>query len=70
MVINYCLRNVSPETRALLRHSHFKVIEDFCLHRCGNCYDGPFLVVEGHLVTGDSHQMILEKLGRKLERSA
>lgn len=61
-VINYCLRNVGPEIRALLRNSEFYIVEDFCLHRCGQCYESPFLVVDGAEIVACSHQEILEKL--------
>jgi uncharacterized protein YuzB (UPF0349 family) len=63
-VINYCLRNVDLETRVLLRNSDFYVIEDFCLHRCGQCYDGPFLVVNGQEIAACSHRDILESLSK------
>jgi uncharacterized protein YuzB (UPF0349 family) len=61
-VINYCLSNIDEVTRTLLRRSEFEVVEDFCLNRCGTCYEGPFLVVEGRLFTGESHQAILEQV--------
>jgi uncharacterized protein YuzB (UPF0349 family) len=64
IVINYCLSNVNPEARCLLRQSQFHVIEDFCLHRCGLCYEGPFLIVDGEELLGDSHQEILERLNK------
>lgn len=60
--INYCLQNIDPATRALLRTCGHSVIEDVCLQRCGRCYDGPYLVVNGAVVTGESHQEILEKI--------
>jgi uncharacterized protein YuzB (UPF0349 family) len=60
--INYCLSNIEPETRPLLHQPHFHPIEDFCLGRCGYCEAGAFLVVDGKVVTGESHSEIIEKL--------
>jgi uncharacterized protein YuzB (UPF0349 family) len=61
---NYCLRNVTPEARARLRQSPHHVIEDFCLQRCGDCEQGPFLVVDGALVAGCNHLTLLDDLDR------
>ncbi len=63
--INYCLRNVTPEARVRLRQSSHHVIEDFCLQRCGDCEQGPFLVVDGDLVAGCNHLALLHELDRK-----
>jgi len=36
------------------------VREQPCLQRCGRCYEGPFLVVDGELREGESYQDMLE----------
>jgi len=59
-VINYCLSNVDMVTRHVLQQSGFDVIEDLCLQRCGQCQEGPYLVVDGEVVTGTSHGEILD----------
>jgi len=64
--INYCLSNIEPETRPLLHQSHFHPIEDFCLGRCGYCEAGAFLVVDGEVVTGESHREIIRKLEQEV----
>ena len=67
-VINYCLKNLAtPQTRTLYRNSGFCVVEDFCLQRCGQCYAGPFLVIDGKEVTGESHQVLIEQLQRAVQ---
>ncbi len=65
--ISYCLSNVDGKMRKKLRHSNYSVIEDVCLQRCGHCYDGPFLVVGERLITGASHEEILDGLSSKRE---
>jgi uncharacterized protein YuzB (UPF0349 family) len=58
--ISYCISNVDDETRRFLQSCGLPVIEDFCLQRCGRCYDGPFLIVDEELAVGASHSAILE----------
>ncbi|RIK34885.1 MAG: hypothetical protein DCC55_32030 [Chloroflexi bacterium] len=61
-VINYCLNNVTADVRRQLDALDLTAVEDYCLQRCGDCFAGPFLVVDGRLVTGDSHAQILRNL--------
>lgn len=63
-LVEYCLSNVPAPARALLQACGLPVREDSCLQRCGCCYDGPFLVVDGEIVEGASHREILEQIGR------
>lgn len=59
-LIECCLSNVASEARIALDESDHEVRESFCLDRCGDCYTRPFLVVDGELRSGDSHDDILE----------
>ena len=63
-LVEYCLSNVPTPARAMLQACGLPVREDSCLQRCGCCYDGPFLVVDGEVVEGASHREILERIGR------
>lgn len=60
--IEYCLNNVTDLSRSLLCQSGLSVEESSCLQRCGRCYAGPFLVVDGVLLVGVSHADLLERL--------
>lgn len=61
--IEYCLNNVDADARRRLGdRGTDEVVETRCLQRCGDCYRGPFLVVDGELATGDSHAGILSAL--------
>jgi uncharacterized protein YuzB (UPF0349 family) len=68
-LVSYCLNNVSAATRAALRACHAILAEEEgCLGRCGYCYEGPFLVLDDRLVTGDSHEAILtDELGARVD---
>lgn len=54
-MIEYCLHNVDAATRARLRSLECRTVERECLQRCGTCWAGPFLVVDGEQHRGDSH---------------
>ena len=60
--INYCLSNIEPETRPLLHQLPCHLIEDFCLGRCGYCEASAFLIIDGEVVTGKSHEEILAQI--------
>jgi uncharacterized protein YuzB (UPF0349 family) len=57
-VIEYCLSNVDEETRRLLA-ARDDTREATCLDHCGRCYREPFLVVDGTVETGPSHEATL-----------
>lgn len=59
-VIEYCLSNVDAETRRLLAGTA-DAREATCLEHCGRCYEGPFLVVDGRVETGPSHEAIVDR---------
>lgn len=54
-----CVSNVDAEARALLTESDVDAVESYCLDRCGECYEGPFLVVDGTVVRGKSYEAVL-----------
>lgn len=56
--IEYCLNNVGPKMRNRLVDFECAV-EHRCLQRCGDCYRGDFLVVDGTLETGKAHAELL-----------
>lgn len=61
-LLECCLSNVSSDARIALDQSDHEVRETICLDRCGDCYDQPFLVVDGDLQTGSSHRELLRSL--------
>jgi uncharacterized protein YuzB (UPF0349 family) len=60
--VEYCISNVDAAARAALLRSGLLVEETSCLQRCGQCFAGPFVVVDGDLIDGSSHAAILERL--------
>ncbi len=59
MSIEFCLGNVDPATRRRLR-SRPDAREATCLEHCGRCAAGPFLVVDGTVRAGGSHEAVLD----------
>ncbi|WP_121821736.1 DUF1450 domain-containing protein [Halostella salina] len=62
-MIEYCLRNVDGAARERLRRRD-DTRERVCLDRCGRCYAGPFLVVDGRVETAESHRALLDAVDR------
>lgn len=60
-IIQYCISNVDPDRRARLEATDAAVRATSCLQRCGSCYEGAFLVLDGEFVAGD-HLDLLERV--------
>ncbi|MFB6218827.1 MAG: DUF1450 domain-containing protein [Halobacteriaceae archaeon] len=63
--VEYCLRNVDAETRRRLEESDCETVGKRCLQRCGDCYRGEFLVVDGAPEFGDDHADVLPAVLRR-----
>lgn len=61
-LLSYCVNNVDDAARALLRAHACATAEEHCLQRCGACYEGPFLLLDGQFFSGPSHHAILDAL--------
>lgn len=55
-IVEYCISNASPEDRQSLPES---AEARPCMQECGRCHEGPFLAIEGELVTGDGYMELL-----------
>lgn len=61
--VEFCLNNVDSSTRnRLQKRAH----ERPCLQRCGLCFEGPFLVIDGIVVEGSEHEAMLSVLEDEL----
>lgn len=60
-LVEYCLNNVDARARAWLLARGLRLGESSCLQRCGQCYSGPFLVIDGELVAGATHDALLRR---------
>jgi uncharacterized protein YuzB (UPF0349 family) len=57
--VEYCIGNVDPSARSQLRDLDCRTIEKPCLQRCGRCFEGPLVVVDGDPRFGESHADLL-----------
>ena len=57
--VEYCIGNVDPSTRSELRGLGARTVEKPCLQRCGRCFEGPLLVLDGEPRSADSHADLL-----------
>lgn len=53
-LVEYCLGNVTPAQRARLDDADVRTRGARCLDRCGTCYRGRFLVVDGVVVDDEA----------------
>ena len=61
-MIEYCLGNVDRPTRDRLCALDVPTQEHRCLQRCGECWEGAILVVDGILRQDATHTALLEDL--------
>lgn len=57
--IEACVSNVDRQTRSRLSDADVSTSVYPCLEHCGRCYREPVLIVDGELVTGESHATLL-----------
>jgi uncharacterized protein YuzB (UPF0349 family) len=66
--IQCCLDNVDATTRSRVQAGGTTVDATVqfrpCLQRCGTCYEGSFLIIDGDLRRGESHEGLLADLAR------
>ena len=72
-IIEFCISNLangSQKARAVLeKDSNLDVIEYGCLGYCGICYDGPYALVNGEVVTGETPDKLIENIYEYLEEN-
>lgn len=72
-IIEFCVSNLangSQKARAVLeKDSNLDVIEYGCLGYCGICYDGPYALVNGEVVTGETPDELIENIYEYLEEN-
>lgn len=72
-IIEFCISNLasgSQKARAVLeKDSNLDVIEYGCLGYCGICYDAPYALVNGEVVTGETPDELIENIYEYLEEN-
>ncbi|WP_416828536.1 YuzB family protein [Ectobacillus polymachus] len=72
-LIEFCVSNLangSQQARAVLeKDSNLDVIEYGCLGHCGICYEGPYALVNGEVVSGTTPDELVENIYEYLEEN-
>lgn len=72
-IIEFCISNLangSQKARAVLEKDlNLDVIEYGCLGYCGICYEGPYALVNGEMVTGETPDKLIENIYEYLEEN-
>lgn len=63
-LIEYCLGNVSGRSVERLQRSESRTRPAMCLDHCGECCSSAFLVIDGVLYEGVSHESLLDEAER------
>lgn len=58
--VEYCLANVSSQSRAALENANVPTRGVACLDRCGRCYRSTFLVVDGKPIEGEACERLVD----------
>lgn len=67
MTVECCADGLTTELRSELADANVRVDEQYCLQRCGLCYHGAFVVVDGSVVrAGDADELGTELRERGL----
>ncbi|MBV9864946.1 MAG: DUF1450 domain-containing protein [Abitibacteriaceae bacterium] len=65
-LIECCAYNIDEQTRQQLQQLRSKygvtVIEECCQGHCCECFEGPYLLVDGALLCGASHDVMLKEI--------
>lgn len=72
-IIEFCISNLangSQKARAVLEKDlNLDVIEYGCLGYCGICYEGPYALVNGEVVTAETPDKLIENIYEYLEEN-
>lgn len=61
--VEYCVSNVTGETRRRVEDLPCETQAYPCLERCGTCHERPFLVVDGTEMIAHSHGALRRRIG-------
>lgn len=60
--IECCTNNLTMDSWETLRKSEIEFDQQYCLQRCGVCHDGPFVVIDGEMISGASYDEIIDQI--------
>ncbi|WP_202080311.1 YuzB family protein [Caldalkalibacillus salinus] len=71
-IIEFCQSNLAAGTHRvkeeLEKDNNLDVIEYGCLGFCGQCYESPYALVNGTIVTGETPKTLLENIREQVRK--
>ncbi|MFC7394297.1 YuzB family protein [Scopulibacillus cellulosilyticus] len=72
-IIEFCISNLAGGSQKALeildKDPNLDVIEYTCLGNCGLCYEGPYALVNGEFVSGETPDKLVENVYQYLEEN-
>ncbi|GGH75114.1 uncharacterized protein YuzB (UPF0349 family) [Pullulanibacillus pueri] len=72
-IIEFCMSNLAADSQkafAILEEdANLDVIEYTCLDYCDLCYEGPYALVNGEFVTGETAEELVKNVYQFLEEN-
>ncbi|MBM7646082.1 uncharacterized protein YuzB (UPF0349 family) [Scopulibacillus daqui] len=72
-IIEFCMSNLAGGSQKALemleKDPNLDVIEYTCLGNCGLCYEGPYALVNGEFVSGETPDQLVKNIYQYLEEN-
>lgn len=72
-IIEFCMSNLAGDSQKALemleKDPNLDVIEYTCLGNCGLCYEGPYALVNGEFVSGETPDQLVKNIYQYLEEN-
>ncbi|MBA4542081.1 MULTISPECIES: DUF1450 domain-containing protein [Thermoactinomyces] len=72
-LVEFCLNNLTDDVleikKKLEADPEIDVLEYGCLGNCGICASGPYALVNGELITGDTAEELLKNIYKAIEET-
>ncbi|WP_085522884.1 YuzB family protein [Tuberibacillus sp. Marseille-P3662] len=70
-IIEFCMSNLASGSQkameVLAKDPNLDVVDYMCLGHCGLCYEGPYALVNGEFVSGESAEKLVDNIYQYLE---
>lgn len=72
-IIEFCMSNLASGSQkameVLEKDPNMDVVEYTCLGNCGLCYEGPYALVNGEFVNGETPEQLVDNIYQYLEEN-
>lgn len=72
-IVEFCMSNLACGTEEIMRllegNPEIDVVEYGCLGHCGECFQYPFALVDGKMISAETAAALLEKIKHEIKES-